>query len=101
MKFTLFADDTSMYHSHQNLTTLIDEVNNENKKITQWSQLKKIICFISSIINIIANLQHHSMTRLLYIIMGGSCNKPLVSRESPELLNQIIFDCTCNNIVNE
>ena len=35
MKFTLFADDTSMYHSHQNLITLIDEVNN-GKIITQW-----------------------------------------------------------------
>ena len=60
------------------------------------------ICFISGIINITANLQHHSMTRLLYVIMGGSRNKPLgVSRESPELLNQIIYDHTCNNIVNE
>ena len=34
--------------------------------------------------------------------MGGSRNKPLgVSRESPELLNQIIYDNTCNIIVNE
>ena len=50
----------------------------------------------------IANLQHHSMTRLLYIIMGGSRSKPLgVSGESPELLNKIIYDHTCNNIVNE
>ena len=32
MKFTLFADDTSMYHSHKNFTSFIDEVNNENKK---------------------------------------------------------------------
>ena len=30
--FTHFADDTSMYNSHKNVTTLIDEVNNENKK---------------------------------------------------------------------
>ena len=42
------------------------------------------------------------MTRLLYLIMGGSRNKPLgVSRESPELLNEIIYDHTHNNIVNE
>ena len=60
------------------------------------------ICFIFRIINIIANLQHHSMTRLLYVIMGGSRNKPLVvSRKSPKLLNQIIYNHTCNNIVNE
>ena len=42
MKFTLFADDTSMYHSYQNLTSLIDEVNNENKKITQWFHTNKL-----------------------------------------------------------
>ena len=42
MKFTLFADDTSMYHSHQKLTSLIDEVNNENKKIAQWFHTNKL-----------------------------------------------------------
>ena len=42
MKFTLFADDTSMYHSHQNFTSLIDEVNNENKTITQWFITNKL-----------------------------------------------------------
>ena len=42
------------------------------------------------------------MTRLLYLIVGGPRNKPLgVSRESPELLNEIIYDRTYNNIVNE
>ena len=40
MNFSLFADDTSMYHSHQNLTTFIDEVNIEIKKITQWFHTK-------------------------------------------------------------
>ena len=43
MNFTLFADDTSMYQSHQHLTTtLIEEVNNENKKITQWFHTNKL-----------------------------------------------------------
>ena len=34
MNLTLFADNTSMYHSYKNVITLIDDVNNENKNNT-------------------------------------------------------------------
>ena len=40
------------------------------------------------------------MTRLLYLIIGGSRNQPLgASIESPELPDEINYDHTCNNIL--
>ena len=42
MKFTLFADDTSMYHSHKNLTSLITSLTSVNKKYNISSEAIQI-----------------------------------------------------------
>ena len=55
----------------------------------------------SNISNMISNVKHHSIVSLLYLIIPGSRNKPLgVSREPPELPDEINYDHTCNNIAN-
>ena len=38
----LFADDTSLFHPHTAYDTLIEEINEELKKITTWFHTNKL-----------------------------------------------------------
>ena len=38
----LLADDTSLFHAHTDFDTLIEEINDESPKITNWFQTNKL-----------------------------------------------------------
>ena len=42
LKFILFADDTNLFASHENLDSLITIVNNELSEISNWLKIKKL-----------------------------------------------------------
>ena len=58
----MFAEDTNLFDSHKNITTLLQIVNSELKPVNKWflanklslnaKKKKKKICFISSSINV-------------------------------------------------
>ena len=47
LKFILFADDTNIFYSHENLETLINTLNREIDKVSQWFICNKLSLNIS------------------------------------------------------
>ena len=42
MKFILYADDTNLFAAHENLEILINQINCELIKVSQWLKINKL-----------------------------------------------------------
>ena len=41
-KLVLFADDTNIFYSHQDINTLLNTINNELQKLNTWLAVNKL-----------------------------------------------------------
>ena len=41
--YILYADDSNMFHSDHNITKLVNEMNNELRKIAEWFKANQLI----------------------------------------------------------
>ena len=42
LKFVLFADDTTILYSHDNLASKMNEINKELQEVTNWFKANKL-----------------------------------------------------------
>ena len=45
LEFILFADDTNVFYSHQDLHYLMNTMNKEMNKLSEWLKINKLIKF--------------------------------------------------------
>jgi len=43
LRYVLYADDTSVFHSSKNITSLIDTVNSEMRKVCKWFEVNHLL----------------------------------------------------------
>jgi len=78
LNFLLFADDTTILHSHKSLDTLINEVNKELDKVNDWFMVNKLSLNVSKT-NFIIFKKNIASSNPAVIIMNTNIIKQVTS----------------------
>jgi len=83
----LFADDSNLYHSHSNKTTLVNEINEDLIALNNWCKINKLLLNIEKTHFVCFNDDDDSDDKIPYLMIGD--NK-IYNKTSTEFLGMII-----------